>query len=188
MEQSFIVGGKQFLFSSISGTVLSENRKDKLHLSANVSTDQFGTQTKISSHTTTDQEIWIKRDDNGKEFLIRLSGDIPLREGQRLTAVNISCNNLAYWAFLYNETTSTGHQLMNKVGFLSSYFRNTLGCLAISAAFVLFALFLIVLPYLIILAPIPLLLIIVVVIAIRRIRNGALFEKSLGQFIKTLGF
>lgn len=132
MEQSFIVGGRKFIVSGVSGKVLSENRTNTTHVSGKVSSDHFGgVQGRIRSHTTVEQEVWISRDDNGNDFVIRFPSDIPLREGQNITAVSIEDNRLLHWVFLRNEATSTNYQILDSWKFLQVFFGSFFGCIGL---------------------------------------------------------
>ena len=138
MEQSFVVDGKQFILSSVSGTVLSEKRTSTTQVTGRVSNDLFGgVQGKIKSETMVNQEVWIRRDDNGCDFVIKFPEDIPLLEGQRITAVSISHDNSPRWVFFRNEAASTNYQIMGSQGFLYRYWGKNSGCLILAVMLII---------------------------------------------------
>lgn len=186
MEQSFVVGKDTYTLSSVSGTVLSEKSSRTTHVSGGTSSSG---KVSIGSHTTVRQDVWIKRDDNDSDFALILSQDIPLMEGQRITAISITRNNQVYWAFLRNETASTNHQLMNGHGFINTFYQSFFGCIGILAIpfFAFLVLLILAPPILFVSVPIILFIGLLTVFNKKQNKRRALFDEALASIRRSLG-
>jgi len=91
--ESFKHRGKEVKFWSITGEVIGQNKYSETHVSSSGGGGYVGKHggfvnaPQVNSTVVTNHEFWIKKD-NGVEESVQLSGaDIPLREGQKVTAI-----------------------------------------------------------------------------------------------------
>lgn len=190
MEQSFVVDGRQFVLSGVSGTVLSETRRTTTHVSGSVGeAPLIGVHGSIKSHITVDQEIWIRRDDDESDFVIQFPKDIPLLGGQRITAVSLSSNKSSEeWVFLRNESASVNYLFMSSYGFVYNFFKNPFGCLILVGMPIIAMLVLMLTENLLIsLAPIVLLVWFVAAGSKKKNRRRALYKDALARVLNDLG-
>lgn len=127
MSVQFTAGGKEFSFTSYSGTVIGEKRLSETHVTA---TGGGGTirngKGKVSAPTVhskvvTNQDIWL-RDDAGNERVLRLKGcDIPILENQRISVVLFQCDGDSNEILLFNHNTKTWHNLHFQENYVTRY-------------------------------------------------------------------
>lgn len=127
MSVQFTAGGKEFSFSSYSGTVIGEKRLSETHITTtggggairngkgNVSAPT------VHSKVVTNQDIWL-RGDTGNEFVLRLKGcNIPILENQRISVVLFQCGEDSNEILLFNHNTKTWHSLCSQENYVKRY-------------------------------------------------------------------
>lgn len=127
MSVQFTAGGKEFSFTSYSGTVIGEKRLSETHVTT---TGGGGTirngKGKVSAPTVhskvvTNQDIWL-RGDAGNERVLRLKGcDIPILENQRISVVLFQYDGDSNEILLFNHNTKTWHNLHSQENYVTRY-------------------------------------------------------------------
>lgn len=177
MEQSFVISRKQFLLSSVTGIVKSDRRI--------ITT--YGNYVK---NIIVDHEIWIEREDNGKDYVIKFRENIPLMDGLKLTAVSINYKQSRYWVFLRNESSCTSHQIINNYMFMEIFFGKFFGRFAMIVFPLILFFALLALGLHIkwaLLGLIALFILLWTIIIIKRNRQSKLYKEALSRFLKDLG-
>jgi len=117
--EDLIIDGQTFEFTVVTGDILSQNKFSETHVSGGGGGGTHGhsSNISISSQAITKQEFWIKTDD-GKEKSIQLSGfDIPLREGQRISIVNMwDKEKEVYWHVCLVNHTADDYFILGENG------------------------------------------------------------------------
>jgi hypothetical protein len=121
--EPFKDGGKTLEVWTQSGTVLSTSKHSKTDIASYGGGGWVGqhggsvSAPTIVSSTTTEQEIWIRRD-NGEETAIKLVNvEVPVREGQRVTfiaAKNPQAKD-GFWVTLVNHSANRYWRLTTNV-------------------------------------------------------------------------
>lgn len=127
MSVKFTAGGKEFSFTSYSGTVLADKRLSETHIttSGGGGTIRNGegdvSAPKVSSNIVTNQDIWL-RDNAGNECVLRLKGcDIPVLEKQRISVVVFHCGDYSNEILLFNHNMKTWHGLCSLGNYAQRY-------------------------------------------------------------------
>lgn len=126
--EDFVASNKRLKFSVISGEVLGSSKYSKTHVHSSGGGGYVGNRgghvsaPTVYSTTSTNQDIWI-RDDQDNEVPIQLSGaDIPLREGQRISMIlaGYANSDSVYNVALVNHSVGRHWYLISD---LDEYFR-----------------------------------------------------------------
>jgi hypothetical protein len=147
--ERFEYRGKKLEVWTQSGTVVSASKLSRTFVSSHGGGGWVGphggpvSAPTVSSSTTTEQEIWIRRA-NGEETAIQFSGkNVPVREGQRLTFIAAKRPQAkdGFWVTLVNHAANRHWRLSNNAeisarGLLGAYPLLTLSDLA-AAVFIL---------------------------------------------------
>lgn len=131
--EDFVYKGKRIEFTSVTGTVLSSDKRE--HTETYTSTSGGGgyihngtgyinaPRTTTRSTTVTNHEFWLSLE-NGEERSIKLSGtDIPLREGQKVTMVSARKpgENSGEWTLLVNHSAGRYWNVLDAAGFIGEF-------------------------------------------------------------------
>lgn len=133
MQRLFTIKSREFTLWDVTGTVKGARTSTTTSIQGTINGDQGS----LSSHTSIRREIWFERDDTGIDELLVTNKDIPVLEGQKITAIGITTGNTVRWAYLYNHSSQSWWQLMRGDDFLSEYFVNAGCCLAIALSVLL---------------------------------------------------